>query len=327
MKKERKIDENLYNERSLYLLNIRELRDLGRKIGVPAPATLKKQDLVDYILKIVYGEVDAPARNSYGRPSVREVDINQYLTKIMKKTDINDELIGASFDDIDSIFKVASPDDSSKTGEIAQRIFVEDDDGLFLREFAFVESKNDIAVSKSIKEKYNLENLDVVEAILSGKSFKIVSINGKLITNPKQLKNENLGKKQVFHFCTKDEIKDDILKQIEEAKTENLLVVVYSEDETHASGVEFVKVHKNISKQQAYKEFMALVNLCEKFVFEGENIMLITDESSFVEDVVESFDEDVSNRIKKHLQAKIDEFTELGNALLVYKQDAEVIYQ
>ena len=75
MKKEKKIDENLYNEKSLYLLNIKELRDLGRKIGVPAPATLKKQDLVDYILKIVYGEVDTPKRSSFGRPNVREVDM------------------------------------------------------------------------------------------------------------------------------------------------------------------------------------------------------------------------------------------------------------
>ena len=48
------IDTTLYNEKSLYLLNIRELRDMGRKFGVPSPTTLKKQDLVEYILKIVY---------------------------------------------------------------------------------------------------------------------------------------------------------------------------------------------------------------------------------------------------------------------------------
>ena len=43
MNADKKIDENLYNEKSLYLLNIKELRDLGRKIGVPAPATLKNK--------------------------------------------------------------------------------------------------------------------------------------------------------------------------------------------------------------------------------------------------------------------------------------------
>ena len=133
MKTEKRIDENLYSEKSLFLLNIKELRDLGRKIGVPAPATLKKQDLVDYILKIVYGQVDVPVRNSYGRPNVRDVDMNQYLTKIMKKTDVYDELVNASFGDIESIFKVASHDDSSKINGVEQRTFVEDNEKFYLR--------------------------------------------------------------------------------------------------------------------------------------------------------------------------------------------------
>ena len=52
MKKEKVLDKNLYNEQNLNLLNIRELRLIGRKLGVPAPATLKKQALVEYILKV-----------------------------------------------------------------------------------------------------------------------------------------------------------------------------------------------------------------------------------------------------------------------------------
>lgn len=327
MKTVRKIDENLYNERSLSLLNIRELRDLGRKIGVPAPATLKKKDLIDYILKIVYGKIDAPITSSYGRPSVREVDMGQYLTKIMKRTDINDELISASFDDIESNFKVASPDESAQTGEIEQKIFVEENNEYFLREFAFVASKNDIQLSHNLKDKFKLENMDVVEVITSGKSFKIISINGNLVGNKKQLNNENLGKKQVFHFSTKDEINDEILSQIKKAKEDCLQVVVYSENEIFGRGVEFIKADKSLSKQQAYKDFVTLINICEKFVFEGENIALITDESEFIEEVIESFETDVSNRIKKHLQSKINEFIELGNALLVYKSEREAIYQ
>ena len=69
------IDENLYNEKTLFLLNIRELRDIGRKFGVPSPTTMKKQELVDYILKIVYGEVQTETRSACGRPNVREFDI------------------------------------------------------------------------------------------------------------------------------------------------------------------------------------------------------------------------------------------------------------
>ncbi len=319
MKTEKKIDENLYNEKSLYLLNIKELRDLGRKIGVPAPATLKKQDLVDYILKIVYGEVDAPKRSSYGRPNVRDVDMNQYLTKIMKKTDVYDEVINASFGDIESIFKVAAPDESSKINNVEQKTFVESDGKFYLREFAFVASEKDNEVSKQQKEKFGLENFDIVEVIVSGRSFKIISINGKVVNHVTSKKNENLGKKQVFHYSTKEEIKFEILKQIEYNK--GLRVIVYSSEEYSDSGVDYVKTDKSKDSEMAYKQFMSFVNLCEKYAFEGENIVVITDESPFIQKVIESLDESVSLRIKKHLQSRIEELLSLGNALIVYKQD------
>ena len=239
MKKEKKIDENLYNEKSLYLLNIKELRDLGRKIGVPAPATLKKQDLVDYILKIVYGEVDAPKRSSFGRPNVREVDMEQYLTKIRKKTDVYDEVLGASLEDISGIFKVASHDDSSLTDEAKQRFFVEDGGKFYFRQYAFVESEGDTEVSKEIKDKFGLEDNDIVEVIISGKSFKIISINGKIINNTKDSKNEILGKQQVFHFCTKEEINEDILKVLKENK--EYKTIVYSREDYEGKCDTFVK--------------------------------------------------------------------------------------
>lgn len=325
MKTEKRIDENLYNEKSLYLLNIKELRDLGRKIGVPAPATLKKQDLVDYILKIVYGEIDAPKRSSYGRPNVREVDMNQYLTKIMKKTDVYDEVLSASFGDIESIFRLASPDESSKINNVEQKTFVEDKGRFYLRAFAFVESDKDNEITKSQKEKYGLENFDVVEVITSGKSIKIISINGKIVNDITKKNNENVGKKQVFHFSTKEEIREEILAQIKLNK--DLKVIVYSEDNYDFDGVEYIKTDKTQENDISYKQFMAFVNLCEKYVFEGENIVVITDESKFIERVVESFDKEVSNRIKKHLQAKIEELLMLGNALLVFKHDTNTIYQ
>ena len=324
MNKEKKIDENLYNEKSLYLLNIKELRDLGRKIGVPAPATLKKQDLVDYILKIVYGEVDAPKRSSFGRPNVREVDMEQYLTKIKKKTDVYDEVLNASFGDISSIFKVASPDESSKTNEVVQRIFVEEDDRFFLRQYGFIESEGDREISKELKTKFKLENFDIVEVIISGKALKIVSINGKVVSEINEFDDELCGKKQVFHFCTKEEINEDILKLLK--ATKNLKKIVFSREDYSSFSDEYIKTETEADAYRAYKQFMSFVALCEKYVFEGESIVVVTDESRFIEETIESFDEEVSNRTKKHLQAKIDELLELGNALVVYKLDKDSIY-
>jgi len=78
------IDQMLYNSKSLGLLNIRELRDMGRKFGVPSPTTLKKDKLIEYILKIVYGEVATPSRSNYGRPSTRDFDMPKYIEKIKK---------------------------------------------------------------------------------------------------------------------------------------------------------------------------------------------------------------------------------------------------
>lgn len=325
MKTEKRIDENLYNEKSLYLLNIKELRDLGRKIGVPAPATLKKQDLVDYILKIVYGEIDAPKRSSYGRPNVRDVDMNQYLTKIMKKTDVNDELINASFDDIESIFKVASPDESSKIGKVEQKTFVEENGKYYLREFAFVATDKDNEVSLEQKNKFALEEFDIVEVIEGGKSFKIISINGKVVNQITNETNENMGKKQVFHYSTKEEIREEILKSIRE--NQEMKVIVYSSDDFASENVTYIKTDKAQETEIAYKQFMNFVNLCEKCVFDGENIVVITDESDFIESVIESLDEDVANRIKKHLYTRINDLLALGNALLVYKKDTIAIYR
>ena len=265
MKKEKKIDENFYNEKSLYLLNIKELRDLGRKIGVPAPATLKKQDLVDYILKIVYGEVDAPKRSSFGRPNVREVDMEHYLAKIRKKTDVYDEVLGVSLDDVSGIFKVASHDETSLINEAKQRFFVEKDGKFYFRQFAFVESEGDIEVSKEIKEKFDLEENDIVEVIISGKSFKIISINGKIVNNQNESKNENLGKKQVFHFCTKEEIKKDILKVLKENK--ELKTIVYSSENYEKECDVFVKTETIEDSQKAFKHIMNFFNLCEKYIF------------------------------------------------------------
>jgi hypothetical protein len=324
MKKEKKIDENLYNEKSLYLLNIKELRDLGRKIGVPAPATLKKQDLVDYILKIVYGEVDTPKRSSFGRPNVREVDMEHYLEKIRKKTDVYDEVLGASLEDFSGIFKVASHDDSSLTNDVEQRFFVEADGKFYFRKYAFVESESDTEVSLEIKDKFNLEENDIVEVIISGKSFKIISINGKII-NSNDKKNEILGKKQVFHFCTKEEINKDILKVLNENK--DLKTLVYSSENYKDNCDVFVKTETSDDSQKAFKHIMNFVNLCEKYIFEGETIVVLTDELDYIESVVDSLDEEVSNRTKKHLQTRINELLALGNALIVYKLDTNFIYQ
>ena len=329
MRYENQFEKNLYTEKNLYLLNIRELRDIGRKLGVPAPATLKKQALVDYILKIVYGEVEPPKRSAYGRPNVRDVDINNCITKIMKRTDFDGEIANATLGDIDSIFKVASSDESSHIKDVEQRFFVEDNGKYFLRKYSFVESQSDIEVPKIVKEKYSLLNFDVVEAVISGKFFRIVSINGNNVEKKlnKDIKNnEKLGKKQVFHLGTKEEINKTIKEIIKENDKNDLLTIIFSNKNYSGNNVVNLKTELNLDNAQMYKNIMQFINTCEKHLFDGEVFVVVTDQSKHIESVVESLESDVSMRTKKYLQEKIQELLDLGNGLVVLKNDTDSIY-
>ena len=311
-------ETNLYNEKNLFLLNIKELRDMGRKLGVPSPTTMKKEALVGYILKIIYGEVATEVRNPSGRPNVREFDINHYVEKIKRKSNITP-------DDVNSVFRVAEHIEKELTNEVQQRIFVEDGEKFYLRQYGFVESEGDKETTKEIKEKFGLENFDVVEVIISGKSFKIVSINGKIVNDTNDFENEYLGKKQVFHYCTKEEINDDILRLLNEGK--NLKKIVFSREDYSAVSDEYIKTEVDADLSKAYKQFMMFVGTCEKYVYDGENVLVVTDEAEFIEQTIERLDMEVSNRTKKHLQSKIEELLSLGNALVVYKLDKDFIYQ
>ena len=61
-----------FTENELIELNIHDLRDVARQIGVQRPTTKKKEDLVAETLSIIYGTpIVKSAKSSAGRP-VRE---------------------------------------------------------------------------------------------------------------------------------------------------------------------------------------------------------------------------------------------------------------
>ncbi len=322
------IDENLYNEKTLFLLNIRELRDIGRKFGVPSPTTMKKQELVDYILKIVYGEVQTETRSACGRPNVREFDINHYLEKIKRKTELTPELLKVKLDDIDSIFKVAEHEGQNLTKEVVQRIFVEDDGKFFLRERGFVASQTDIEVSASIAKELKLENFDVVEVIISDDMFKIISVNGEKIADFESVINKvgKSGEKQVFHLRTKEEIEKEIKKLEYICENNGVKLLVFSNKEYFGKNTHSVVVGDGELSTKVYKKFIGFVEICEKYVFENQNIIVAIDETDRVFEVIDSFGEDSAERIKKHLQQKIEKLLSLGNALNIYKLETEKQY-
>ena len=103
--------------------------------------------------------------------------------------------------------------------------------------------------------------------------------------------------------------------------------IIFSEDSFAGKNVVSLKAVKNAENAVAYKNIMQFVNTCEKHVFDGETIVVVTDQSAFIENVIESFDSDVSSRIKKNIQEKINNLFALGNELVIYKKDTGAIYQ
>ena len=71
---------------------------------------------------------------------------------------------------------------------------------------------------------------------------------------------------------------------------------------------------------------MIFVGKCEKALFESSDAIVVVDGTKSIENAINSFDEDVSDRIKKHLEETIGKHLLLGNVLIVFNLDETVIY-
>lgn len=323
----KEIDGNLYNEKSLYLLNIRELRDMGRKFGVPSPTTMKKRDLVDYILKVVYGEIEPPVRNICGRPNSREFDMGKYIDKIKKNSDLTNELKEYRLDDyiVDGKFvvKAASPRDSSSIGDIEQRVVFRDKDVCSLRVRQFVESSDDVEIDCKIADKLGLENFDVVEVIIADCGVKIISKNGKKIANnikPFRIADENIlaGTRKVFHLRTKEEIKEEIYNIMFECKTQDIEVVYFGHGKLNEKNIRFFEPASD--DVQNYKNFMMFIEYCKKLVYENQDFVVLIEDMTEVESIVDSLEYEISQRFRKYLGNEMYDFVKLGNVAITFHQ-------
>lgn len=316
----------IYNEKSLNVLNIKELRVMGKKLGVPAPSIYKKEELISYILKIVYGEIDAASPTGFGRPSVREFDMDKFMKKIEKNSIVSPE------DAMYGYGKVAAPSaDYGEGDNIEQRVYIEEDGKCYLRKKGFVESLDDLEVESVYANKYSLENFDVLEILLFGDGFKILTINGiKVEDKFKGLELSGVqikgGSKQDFRFSTKEEINANILKIKLTCESLNAKVFVFSK-ENYTSGNIFTTMYsEKDSSSNLYKKLMLFIGECQKAVFDGEDVVVVIDQTVAIEKAINSFENDVKMRTKKHLQSEFSKILSLGNVLIVYELDEDATY-
>ena len=335
--------DSIYNTKSLYLLNIKELRSIGRQLGVPSPASKSKGELVDYILKIIYGEIEAPARNNFGRPSKNEYNIDDCLDKIKKsslevisnkntldKIKINNYRYEDDFKDLS--FKLVSSNSEKYDLEdnIETRIYCKVDGKHYLKKKVFVKSDDDIEISESFVSRYNIDGMDIVEVIRYKEYFKIYSINGVKVVNNKAITIGdsviNWGRSQDFYLSTKEEIKQKINHIIDWSKNEDVFLAIFSDDIYVGSNI-YCMYHKHDAvNTQIYKKLMLFLDKCENLALSGENIIIVFEDKYKIESIIKSFDNDIYLRLKKHLNEVLENIVNIGNICINFKEKRDIKY-
>ena len=138
-------------------VNLFVLREIGRVIGVKAPAAKNKDDLIKEIIAVQNGEMQPAPPSNLGAPQKTKVDLSAFL-----ETD---------GDDVEYPFELANPKielrDSQKPSNITVEgvLEVHANGYGFLRVNNYENSKEDAYVSTINIKKYNLRRGDRVKAI------------------------------------------------------------------------------------------------------------------------------------------------------------------
>ena len=147
MKRFRKFElEELLN------MHLSVVREIGREIGVKAPASMKKHELADAIIKIQSGKLKPVKQSNKGAPTKIKIDLSEYLLDEYDKS----EVPPLKFEDS------GKKDDSTF---IAEGVLEQHSSGYgFLRAANYENSDDDIYVSLQNIKKYNLRKGDKIKA-------------------------------------------------------------------------------------------------------------------------------------------------------------------
>ena len=211
-------DENLYTKDDLNNLGIYDLREIGRSVGVPSPTTMKKEQLIDYILKIIYGEDIKTSKGKLsGRPARKAQKSNNIFIDLIEKVEApkcnktfieKDDHKSTSFAYGGLISsKVASSGSSYinsaeykednlclKTGTVCY-----EEDKIVVRKYRFVASITDPFIPKKLVEDYALRDNDIIEYLLDNEGASVAQIikkNGEIASRIEIQKNPNILREQ-----------------------------------------------------------------------------------------------------------------------------------
>lgn len=151
-------------------LRIHELRDLARKMGVQAPTVLKKEEIIEEIMKIMNGETEPFTRhNKKGRPARNGADNFNVVDFILPKPEDMHEVESSGDYNLaqDKFTWVLNMESASYGGEIKPHkcsgiVELKPEGYGVLHIDGICPSERDVFVSKNIVKQLNLKSGDCV---------------------------------------------------------------------------------------------------------------------------------------------------------------------
>ena len=169
-----------FNEEELYKLNIHDLRDLARHVGMISPTTKSKDELVSGILSIIYGET--PKRETKlgaGRPAKNRKKTSKLLFEL-------DENNGV-YETVDNPFVKKYESNPEEIFKVSEEL--NDDEYSYMNYFNHYsdtcvaspksEYKNDTESNESSKDIENTENIEGLSPELLEMGRKIRKLLGR----------------------------------------------------------------------------------------------------------------------------------------------------
>lgn len=197
------METNQYTREDLMKLGIYDLREIGRKVGVPSPTALKKSDLIDYIVGIIYGTAEKRAEgNLRGRPTRSGQKTYQKFVDLIDKVDspkVSSTFIDVDDADFDRSFsylgalsmKVASPkqeyvNDAEQDNELTVKkgVVCRVGDQFVARKLKFVDNLYDAKISDELINQYSLQEDDIIEYLLGeyNQVAQIIKVNDEFVS-------------------------------------------------------------------------------------------------------------------------------------------------
>jgi transcription termination factor Rho len=182
------MDKNKFSREVLMEMNLLELRDLARELGVPSPTVLKKNELVEKTLAVINGDVEPAKKSKRGRPPKPISKIEKLVEAIKGESEAMELQAVGSEQKVKSVtpkFEEENQIDLKGTTEREGVLEIHSDGFGFLRVKNYEPGEKDAYVSNPQIKKFQLKKGDQIRG--KAKSvrdnrydavIKIISING-----------------------------------------------------------------------------------------------------------------------------------------------------